>query len=967
MKKNNPKPFSHKAEKNILKFWKDKAIFSKFTKKNQGKKRWSFLDGPITANNPMGVHHAWGRTYKDLFQRFFAMRGYDQRFQNGFDAQGLWVEVEVEKELGMKSKKDIEKYGVAKFIKKCKDRVSKYAKIQTEQSINMGQWMDWDHSYYTSSDENNYAIWHFLKKCWEKDLLYKGRDVVPWCTRCGTAISQHEILSEEYQKISHKSVFVKLPTDIKNRYLLIWTTTPWTLPANVAVAVKTDMNYVVVKDKNNNQEYVLANSRIEYTLGQNWQKDFEIVKKLKGKNLLGLKYKGIFSELDTTKNIDHKVVAFDDVSEDEGTGLVHIAPGCGQEDFQLAKDLNLDVIDPIDESGNYVKGFGPYSEKNVSNIADDIILDLKQKNILFKFEDYMHRYPVCWRCKRELVFRLVDEWYIKMDPLRKPLKKIVEKIKWLPDFGKDLELDWLKSMSDWMISKKRYWGLALPIFECKKCNNFEVIGGKDELKKRAISGWEEFDQHSPHKPWADKVKIECKECGEISSRIKDVGNPWLDAGIVPFSTMSYFKNKSEWQKWFPADFICESFPGQFKNWFYSLLAMSCVLENKTPFKTILGHAKVLDEKGNEMHKSTENVIWLDDAIENASADVMRLLYASVNPYSNLNFGYKVANNIKRKLLLFWNVFNFFKTYAKIDNWSFDHISDNSNNILDKWITSRLQQTIVKTTKNLKEYNSRNATKSLENFVQDLSLWYLRRSRKRRDPLFYSTLYQILMTLVKLYAPIIPFSTELIYQDLKTSKDYESVHLNDWPKADLSLIDKKLTLNMKKVRKIVELGFIIRNKAEIKVRQPLLEILVKGADDILSDNKLVELILDELNVENVKSGFKKTMKNKWINEKENGLEVSLNIKLTTDLKEKGIVRDIIRLVQQLRKKADLLPNQKINANYYTDNNKLSKLILANSSQICKKTNLSGFSEIDQKDNFSGELEIENSKILVNIIK
>ncbi len=879
-----------KTEEKILKFWKEKKIFEKLRKKNQGKKRWSFLDGPITANNPMGVHHAWGRTYKDMFQRYKAMQGFDQRYQNGFDCQGLWVEVEVEKEMGFKTKKDIEKFGIAKFVEACKKRVLKYSKVQTEQSIRLGQWMDWENSYFTMSDENNYAIWSFLKKCWEKKLLYKGRDVVPWCPRCGTAISQHEILTEEYKELTHKSIFVKLPVKNKNNtYFLVWTTTPWTLPANVALAVHPELSYVEVRDEKGDI-FILLKEKADLI------SEGKILKEFPGRKLKDLNYKGMFDELsEVEKNVkkgEHKVILWKDVLEEEGTGIVHIAPGCGQEDFQLSKELNLSVVNPTDDESKYKQGFGFLKGKMVGKVRDLIFDNLTKKDLVFKIENYTHRYPTCWRCKEELIFRLVDEWYISMDKLRKPLMEVAKKIKWIPSFGLERELDWLKNMQDWLISKKRYWGLALPIYECEKCGNFEVIGSKEELKERAVSGWEKFDGHSPHRPWADEVKIKCSKCGKLASRIPDVGNPWLDAGIVPFSTMKYYTNRKYWQKWFPAELICESFPGQFKNWFYTIIVMSTVLENTNPVKTIFGYALVHDEKGEEMHKSKGNAIWFDDAVEKIGADPMRWMYARQNPVNNLNFGYKAADEIKRKLLTLYNVFTFFSTY--VDKKEFLSVDlPESENILDKWIVSRFNNLIEKVAKNLDKYSVAAAVLAIENFfIEDLSLWYVRRSRKR----FHSghkerkeaieTLYYVLLNLAKVIAPMMPFFSEEMYVSLKIDNMPESIHLFDWPKADKEKVDKDLEKKMEKIRDIITEALAQRAEAGIKVRQPLQKLEIK----LKIEDELLKLIKEEVNVKEVIFGKK----------------LKLDTKITKELEREGRDREQIRNVNLLRKECGLTP-------------------------------------------------------------
>jgi len=879
-----------KTEEKILKFWKEKKIFEKLRKKNQGKKRWSFLDGPITANNPMGVHHAWGRTYKDMFQRYKAMQGFDQRYQNGFDCQGLWVEVEVEKEMGFKTKKDIEKFGIAKFVEACKKRVLKYSKVQTEQSIRLGQWMDWENSYFTMSDENNYAIWSFLKKCWEKKLLYKGRDVVPWCPRCGTAISQHEILTEEYKELTHKSIFVKLPVkNKKNTYFLVWTTTPWTLPANVALAVHPELSYVEVQDEKGDI-FILLKEKADLI------SEGKILKEFPGRKLKDLNYKGMFDELsEVEKNVkkgEHKVILWKDVLEEEGTGIVHIAPGCGQEDFQLSKELNLPVVNPTDDESKYKQGFGFLKGKMVGKVRDLIFDNLTKKDLVFKIENYTHRYPTCWRCKEELIFRLVDEWYISMDKLRKPLMEVAKKIKWIPSFGLERELDWLKNMQDWLISKKRYWGLALPIYECEKCGNFEVIGSKEELKERAVSGWEKFNGNSPHRPWADEVKIKCSKCGKLASRIPDVGNPWLDAGIVPFSTMKYYTNRKYWQKWFPAELICESFSGQFKNWFYTIIVMSTVLENTNPVKTIFGYALVHDEKGEEMHKSKGNAIWFDDAVEKIGADPMRWMYARQNSVNNLNFGYKAADEIKRKLLTLYNVFTFFSTY--VDKKEFLSVDlPESENILDKWIVSRFNNLIEKVAKNLDKYNVAAAVLAIENFfIEDLSLWYVRRSRKRfhlghkERKEAIGTLYYVLLNLAKVIAPMMPFFSEEMYVSLKIDNMPESIHLFDWPKADKEKVDKNLEKKMEKIRDIITEALAQRAEAGIKVRQPLQKLEIK----LKIEDKLLKLIKEEVNVKEVIFGKK----------------LKLDTKITKELEREGRDREQIRNVNLLRKKCGLTP-------------------------------------------------------------
>ena len=788
------------SEHEILNFWEKGKIFQKRVDLNKGKKRWSFLDGPITANNPMGVHHAWGRTFKDIFQRYHAMKGYDQRYQNGFDCQGLWVEVEVEKELGFKSKTDIDDYGVEKFVEACKARVKKYSEIQTQQSIRLGYWMDWDNSYFTMSDENNFTIWHFLKKCHEKGWIYKGHDVMPWCVDCGAAMSEHEIATEGYAERTHISIYLKFPLKGKaNESLLVWTTTPWTLTSNVAAAVHPEMTYIKVRQ--NDEIHYLAESRKDILKEKG---TYEILVTVMGSKLIGMEYSGPFDDFEVQSSVKHRVVGWDEVNDEEGTGIVHIAPGCGHEDYLLSKDENLDVIAPLDQFGNYIEGFGGFTGKNVRDVNDEIITHLKETKLLYKREPYTHRYPICWRHKTDLVFRMIDEWFISMDELRFDMMEITKQINWIPSWGMDRELDWLKNMSDWMISKKRYWGLALPIYECEQCGEFEVIGSYDELKSRAVEGWEQFEGKSPHRPWVDNVKINCNKCNNTVSRILDVGNPWLDAGIVPYSTLHYLTDREYWDKWFTPDFITECFPGQFRNWFYCLIAMSTALENKPPFKTVLGHALVKDEHGKDMHKSDGNAIWFDDAAEELGVDVMRWMFALQKAEQNLNFGYGSAKDIRKRINTLWNTYSFFVTYAKIDNFELNKIQlkDEDYIELDKWILSKLNKLLLIAEESYESFRIERFMRPLDKFLDDLSNWYIRRNRRRfwksendaNKYAAYFTLYSVLERLIKMLAPVIPFMTEKIYQNLVLNLDPtapESIHLCDFPTVDKKLIDSHL--------------------------------------------------------------------------------------------------------------------------------------------------------------------------------
>jgi isoleucyl-tRNA synthetase len=863
-------------ERKMIGLWRERDTMARYLARNaESDRHWSFLDGPITANNPMGVHHAWGRTYKDLFQRYHTMLGERQRYQNGYDCQGLWIEVEAERELGFKNKRDIEAYGIDRFVEYCKARTQRFADRITEQSIRLGMWMDWENSYYTNSDENNYTIWAFLAECHRRGLIYKGHDVMPWCPRCGTGLSNMELATEGYRELSHLSLTVRLPITTpghEDEDLLVWTTTPWTLSSNVAAAVHPELTYVLVEGSDGRRWWLSHGSLPRMA------PDAAVVREAKGAELVDLAYVGPFDELPAAAGVAHRVITWDEVSDEEGTGIVHIAPGCGQEDFALSKQFGLAVIDPIDEFGRFREGFGWQSgryagadDPDGADLAREVAEDLEAKGLLVRREQYRHSYPVCWRCGTQAVFRLVDEWFIAMDPLRAELSEATRSATWLPEgIGlEERELDWLRNMADWMISKKRYYGLALPIWVCGECDAWEVVGSHDELRERAVAGWDEFQGHSPHRPWVDAVEIACQACGGRAQRIRDVGNPWLDAGIVGLSTMGWVSDRDYWAEWYPADFVTESFPGQFRNWFYALLTESTVMTGRPPFKTLFGYALLRDEHGEEMHKSKGNAIWFDDAAEQIGADVMRWMFSATNPAVNMNFGYHLAHEeVRRFFLPLWNTYGFFVTYARLDGWSPSEADGVAvaRTLLDRWILSRLAAVTAEAAAALDGYDAQRATRAIEGFVDELSNWYVRRNRRRfwkgeldaDKRAAYATLHRVLVDLARLLAPFVPHLAEAMWQNLVTAVDAEapdSVHLADFPRADAGERDAALEESVALARRVVALGRTARAASAVRTRQPLASVRVKlpaAAGAALSHDAdvaaaLTGEILDELNV------------------------------------------------------------------------------------------------------------------------
>ena len=848
-------------EHRILELWEGERSFEKLVEKNRGKERFSFIDGPITANiAAMGVHHAWGRTYKDIFQRYKAMRGYDQRYQNGFDCQGLWVEVEVEKDLGMNSKREIERFGIAKFADACRARVDESAAVIAKQSQRLGQWMDWDNSYFTYTDNNISHIWSVLKTAHEKGWLYKGHRSMAWCARCGTALSEHEMKMEDaYKEMTHLSVYVRFPIQGREREsFLVWTTTPWTLPANVALAVKPELEYVRVRQ--GDETVILSKG----TLATAVHGPHEIVATVSGASLVGLRYSGPFDDLPAAKEAvaHHRVIAWEDVGEAEGTGIVHIAPGAGDADFQLGKLEKLPVLVPIDENARFVKGHGFLEGKDARDVSKEIADDLERRGRLYRRLDYTHRYPTCWRCREEIVFRVDDEWFLSMEELRPKLMEAAAKVNWVPESAGKRMQDWLKNMGDWNISRKRYWGLPLPFYSCTSCEHFFVIGSEEELRERATSGLDGLREL--HRPWIDAVVIACPKCGGAAKRVTEVGDCWLDAGIVPFSTLNYMHDRKYWQKWFPADLVTEM-REQIRLWFYSQLFFSVVVTGKAPYLNVQSYEKLLDEKGRPMHRSWGNVIVFPEAAERVGADVARWLYSRQNVQENILFGWTPLEDVARRLLTVWNIYSFFVTYANYDGFDPSAKAPGvaKRPALDRWILSRLHGLVRDATADLEKWDPQGGALAMERFWDDLSNWYVRRSRRRfwksaKDEDKRSaehTLHEVLTTFARLIAPYMPFLAESMYQNLvrnATPGAAASVHHTEWPAFDASVVDERLERAMSVVRRIVSVASAARHAGNVKVRMPLARLVavVPDREEQLLVADHVDLIKDELNVKAV---------------------------------------------------------------------------------------------------------------------
>lgn len=855
MKKEQTVPNFVEMEHGILKFWKDNDSFHKLVKKNEGHERFKFLDGPATANNRLGIHHFWGRTLKDLTIRYNALKGRDCQYQNGFDGQGLWVEVNVEKELGLNGKPEIVAYGIDKFTKKCMERVDYFANEITNQSIRMGQWMDWDNSYFTNTDENITSIWHFLKVCDEHGWIIKKNRPMAWCPRCGTSLSEHE-MSSSYHEVEHTAVFVKLPVKGKNFKLVAWTTTPWTLSANVALAVNPEFEYVKVNFEGEN--IVLGKDRLSVLK----QKNIEILETFKGSDLVGLEYETCFPELSEQK-FTHKIVAWDMVDKVEGTCVVHIAPGCGAEDFELGQSLNLPEICPINEQGVMLENTGFLAGKKTTDVVDLVVDRLKSDGKLLYSHKYKHSYPFCWRCKTDLVYKLISAWFIKVDEIRPMALKAIEDVEFKPEFAKKRMIDWLNNMGDWNISRSRFYGLPLPFYVCEKCGKVHVIGSLEELKKRAVNPELVDKLPNIHKPWIDDIKIKC-DCGEVVSRVPEVGDVWLDAGITPFSTKKYFTDKKFFKENFPSDYVCEMIE-QIKLWFYSLLMMSVVLTGKAPYKKLVTYQYVKDENGGEFHKSGGNSLEADKVADQVGADVVRYLYSSSSPVNDMRFGFNLTDEARRKLLAFWNIYTFFNTYACIDNPDLAHFKPKEENlsISDKWLVESINKFVEDSDKNYAEDKSYLVVKDFEKLVDDISNFYIRSNRKRfwksenkEDQMTaYWCLYNAIKSLIRVMTPVIPFVTEYIWQNMvrEIEKDEaECIMLSGFPKKIYDKDFSKILEETVVARDIMSTAQRLRNEHQIKVKQPLKIMYIAGRDGIVDvANDFGDIIKDELNVKELK--------------------------------------------------------------------------------------------------------------------
>lgn len=840
-------------EKEVLKYWKDNKVFEKSLKFREGNDVFTFYDGPPTANGKPHIGHIITRTIKDIIPRYKSMKGYNVLRKAGWDTHGLPVELEVEKLLGINGKPQIEEYGVEPFIQKCKESVWKYKNEWEEMSDRVGFWADMEDPYITY--ENNYieSEWWALKRIWDKGLLYKGHKIVPYCPRCGTSLSSHEV-AQGYKDVTDTSVYAKFPVKgEENVYLMAWTTTPWTLPSNVALTVNPDEEYI--KAKCGEETYILAKALAPSVL----KEEYSVISSYKGSELVGMEYEPLF-DFATPDKKAYYVVCDTFVTLTDGTGIVHTAPAFGEDDAKVGKANNLPFVQLVNEQGNFVDAVEPWKGMFVKTADPLIVKDLEGRGLVYKLMDYEHSYPFCWRCDTPLLYYANDTWFIEMTAVKDKLLKNNSSINWLPENIKEGRMgNFLENVVDWGLSRSRYWGTPLPIWECK-CGHRHVVGSIAELKEM---GENVPDDIELHKPFVDKIHLKCPECSGEMTRVSEVIDCWFDSGAMPFAQWHYpFENKEKFEANYPADFISEAID-QTRGWFYTLLAISTLLFDEPAFKNciVLGH--VNDKDGQKMSKHKGNVIDPWTVLDKQGSDAVRwYFYTGSAPWLPSRFYEEAVSESQRKFLgTLWNTYAFYVLYADIDK--FDplkyKLEREKLSIMDKWVLSRLHSLIERVDNNLNNYRITESARDIQQFTDDLSNWYVRRCRERywqkemtQDKInAYMTLYTVLSELIKIAAPFVPFITEEIYGNLVRSIDPkapESVHLCDYPAASTEYIDKELEEYMERVLKLVVLGRACRNTANIKNRQPIGKMYISGLDEM--PDMYTSLVKDELNIKDV---------------------------------------------------------------------------------------------------------------------
>ncbi|MBS3108491.1 isoleucine--tRNA ligase [Candidatus Woesearchaeota archaeon] len=895
-----------KIESDVFKFWEKNKIYYKAKEKNKGNTKFYYLDGPPYTTGTIHIGHAWGKALRDSVLRYKRMKGFDAYDQAGFDMHGLPIEHKVEEKLGLKSKADIVSFGVQRFIKECE----KFAIEQMHPMITdfkrIGIWLDFDNPYMTIKNSYIEGAWWALKKADENKLLYEGLKSMTWCSRCATALAKHELV---YDEITDDSIFVKLNLKNKNNeYLIIWTTTPWTLNFNLAVMVNPNIDYLKIKVEN--EKWIIAKALAGIFVNGLLGKQFEIMEEFKGESLEGLKYEAPFEfepdDLKDNKNIHSVILSAEYVDVSGGSGLVHCAPGCGPEDYEAGKKYGLPAYNTVDENGRFTKGkfAGLMAKKD-----DKIFIEALGDKVIAKTE-ISHEYAHCWRCNHPVIYRATRQWFLAVEKIKDKLIESNKKIKWQPEWGGSRWFNsWLNDLQDWCISRQRFWGIPLPIWVCNKCDNYAVIGTKEELKRLANDVPEDL-----HKPWIDFVKIECK-CGGQMSRVDDVLDVWLDSGAAPWACLNFPSDKELFKKWWPMDFILEG-KDQIRGWFNSLICLSMASHKEPSYKAVYMHGMILDSRGRKMSKSLGNVISPYEVIEKYGVDAMRFyMITGASPGLDLNYNFDDVKQKQRTLMILLNIHNYLLENCSLIKFNPEEFTeDKKYDVEDRYIVSRLNSTIKEVTEMYEDYRINEPGNAIEGLILDLSRIYMQLTRdkinsdnleERRNALHI--IYKNLLNIIKLLAPITPYHSEHIYQGIKGqfNNKKESIHLYEWPKYDKDYINKNVEDGMALAFNVIREALYKRETAKINIRWPLsmLSVISNKEECYKSLNNLKDIIKKQANVKEVEIKLDETLKE--------DMQIELDMILTSKLEQEGYAREITRRIQDLRKKIGLKKENRIN--------------------------------------------------------
>lgn len=947
------------TELEILRYWEEKDILRKSIEQRPTDKPFTFYDGPITSNNKPHYGHALTMVIKDVVPRYKTMKGFRVDRSLGWDCQGIPVEYEVEKELGFEQKEDIEKFGIEKFNEMCRKSVEKYQGEISALTKRMGRWVNKDEEYATMDSSYIESVWWSLKELYNKGLLYQGYKVVPYSTRAGTTLSNSEVALGGYQAVVDPAVTVKLKLKEKDSYLLIWTTTPWTLPGNLLAAVGRSFDYVEVEYEG--EKYIVGKELVETIFG----KQLEMLNTYKGEELVGMEYEPLYPYYaEKSKEGAFKVVHAEHVTFEDGTGIVHQAP-YGEEDFILMTGMGIGMFDYLDDQGNMKEEIEQFKGMFYKKANKYIMQDLQERNLLFKHEEYEHQMPMCWRTNTPLIYKPIKSWYVKVTAIRELLVKENKSIGWVPEHVKEGRFgNWLEDARDWALSRNRYWGTPLPAWVCDKCGEVEVLGSFAEVKEK--SGVELRD---PHKPFVDDITYKCEKCAGEMRRVEDVIDVWYDSGAMPFARFHYpFENQEKFKSKYPAEFIGEGVD-QTRGWFYTLHVLGGALFNKKAFKNVIVNGMALAPDGTKMSKSKRNYTEVNLVLDQLGADALRLYFVS-SPIVNgeeVVFSEKFLKDITATVLLpYWNSVKYFLNYQSQFKWKYDS-NWSTDNVMDRWILARLNQTVQEVEEGMESYKLHKASKPIFNLIDDLSKWYIRRSRERfvnGDKQALDTLHFVLFEISKLMAPFAPFISESVYMTLANGfipSVKESVHLEDFPSVNKEFLNEELLSNMSKVRDICSIGLNIRDEKKLKVRQPLSKVYIP-----LEEKDMMEIVKGELNVKDVIYSEKKVEGEGIESQEAKYVFVSLDTKITEELKEEGLLNEIVRGLQVARKDSGCQMGEMISVKYRSESKEILDLIEKNKEKLCKMIFVESF-EKSQEITGNTVIKVENYTLEIEIVK